>query len=373
MSMKVLVTGGAGYIGSHVVRQLGAQGYVSVVYDNCSVGSLANVPTGDMVVGDLADIEKLSYTFARFKFDAVLHFAASTVAPESIIYPLDYYQNNVCATLNLLRCCQTFKVHQLVFSSTAAVYGNAPREPVTESFPTSPISPYGKSKLMCEQIIQDYARASDLRCAILRYFNVAGAHPLMKPEHLAPKAAHLVKVVCEAAVGKRSSVKVFGADFPTKDGTGIRDYIHVDDLAAAHLLALEYLKSGGVSDIFNCGYGKGHSVREVIKTAKRLSEVDFPVIETDRRPGDPACSIASSERIRQVLGWSPRHDTLDDIVGSTLAWEQQLLQKAYLSHINQSTQESALLNTGRPHPQPFSPREKGTRIKVPLPRERDLG
>ncbi len=324
--MQVLVTGGAGYIGSHVVYQLEKQGYDVVVYDNCSVGNLANVLSADVLIGDLKDIDKLSSTFARYRFDAVLHFAASTIVPESITYPLDYYQNNVCATLNLLRCCQTYQVNQLVFSSTAAVYGHSPNEPITESFPTSPINPYGQSKLMCEQIIQDHARSSDLRCTILRYFNVAGANPHIPVGQSVLNATHLIKVVCEAAVGKRPWVKIFGTDFPTRDGTGIRDYIHINDLATAHLIALEYLSSGGTTDILNCGYGKGYSVREVVEAAKRLSGIDFPVIETERRPGDPACSIAASERIRRILGWQPQHDALDVIVSSSLALEQQLLQ-----------------------------------------------
>jgi UDP-glucose 4-epimerase len=321
---KILVTGGAGYIGSHVVRQLGEAGYEIVVYDNCSTGVSQSILYGELVMGDLADLECLYRTFAKYQFKAVLHFAASIVVPESVAHPLDYYANNTRNTLNLLRCCQAFGVKRLVFSSTAAVYGNVSEHPVSESTYPMPINPYGRSKLMSEWIIQDYGRASDLRYVILRYFNVAGTELSGRIGQYSPKAAHLIRVACQAALGQRPSLSIFGTDFPTPDGTGIRDYIHVEDLAAAHVDALKYLEAGQESAVLNCGYGRGYSVREAIAKVKEISGVDFPVIEEGRRIGDPACVIASSERIREVLGWQPKYDSLDLIVKTTLAWESKL-------------------------------------------------
>jgi UDP-glucose 4-epimerase len=321
---KILVTGGAGYIGSHVVRQLGEAGYQVVVYDNCSTGVPSAVLYGELAIGDLADLECLYRTFVQHQFEAVLHFAASTVVPDSVARPLDYYANNSRNTLNLLRCCEVFAVKQIVFSSTAAVYGNPTENPVTESSPTLPINPYGRSKLMSEWMIRDYGLASGLRYVILRYFNVAGAEPQMRIGQYNPKATHLIKVSCEAALGKRPSVWIFGSDFPTFDGTGIRDYIHVEDLAAAHLDALRYLQAGGQSEIFNCGYGRGYSVRETIAKVKEVSGIDFPALETDRRVGDPACVVAASDRIRQVLGWLPQYDNLEAIVETAFEWEKKL-------------------------------------------------
>jgi UDP-glucose 4-epimerase len=324
---QVLVTGGAGYIGSHVVRQLGEAGYEIVVYDNCSTGVPSAVLYGNLIVGDLADIENLYRTFATHQFDTVLHFAASMVVPDSVSRPLDYYANNTRNTLNLLRCCQTFNVEQLVFSSTAAVYGNTDEVPVLESAPTQPINPYGRSKLMSELMIQDYAQASRLRYVILRYFNVAGAEPSMRIGQYNQKATHLIKVCCEAALGNRSSVCIFGNDFPTPDGTGIRDYIHVEDLASAHTAAMHYLEGDGESTILNCGYGRGYSVREAIAMVKDLSGVDFSVLEVERRIGDPACVVAASEKIRKILGWKPEYDNLAAIVETSLEWEKKLYER----------------------------------------------
>ncbi|MEA5557820.1 UDP-glucose 4-epimerase GalE [Nodularia spumigena] len=321
MNKKVLVTGGAGYIGSHVVRKLGEAGYDIVVYDNCSTGSPQAVLYGELIVGDLKDSTTLSQVFSQHEFTAVLHFAASLNVPESVSRPLDYYANNTCNTLNLLRCCEKMGVKQIIFSSTAAVYGQPEKIPVTEYTPTQPINPYGRSKLACEWLIRDYAQASDLRYVILRYFNVAGAEPGGRLGQMLRDASHLIRVSCDAALQRRTEVKIFGTDFPTPDGTAIRDYIHVEDLAAAHLDALTYLEQGKESQVLNCGYGQGYSVREVIERVKVISGVDFPVIDTERRPGDPACVIAGADKIGKLLGWQPKYNDLDKIVSSTLAWE----------------------------------------------------
>jgi UDP-glucose 4-epimerase len=325
MNMKVLVTGGAGYIGSHTVRQLGEAGYEIIVYDNLSTSSSASVLYGELVVGDLKDVDRLHQTFEQHRFDAVLHFAASISVPESIANPLQYYTNNTQNTLNLLRCCSTFSVNQFVFSSTAAVYGEPQDNPVRESSPTQPINPYGCSKLMSEQIIQDYSLASGMNYVILRYFNVAGADPKGRIGQINRQAEHLVKIACDAALGRRPAAKIFGTDFPTMDGTGVRDFIHVEDLAAAHIDALRYLESGGESQTFNCGYGQGYSVRQVLNRMKAISGIDFPVIEVDRRAGDPASVIACGDRIRQILGWQPKYNDLDIILNTALAWEKRLI------------------------------------------------
>jgi UDP-glucose 4-epimerase len=323
MKKKVLVTGGAGYIGSHVVRQLGEADYDVVVLDNCSTGSPNSVLHGELIIGDLADVDRLYQILAQHDFSAVLHFAASLIVPESVVRPLDYYANNTRNTLNLLRCCSVMGINQFIFSSTAAVYGEAQENPVTESTPTLPINPYGRSKLMSEWLIQDYAKASSLRYVILRYFNVAGAEPGGRLGQMSPNATHLIRAACDAALKRKPEMRIFGTDFPTPDGTGIRDYIHVEDLAAAHLDALRYLEQGGESQILNCGYGQGYSVRQVIERVKAISGVDFPVIESDRRPGDPACVMACAEQIRKVLGWQPKYNDLDQIVYTTLAWEKR--------------------------------------------------
>lgn len=326
MNQKVLVTGGAGYIGSHVVRQLGEAGYDLVIYDNCSTGVPKSVLYGQIIIGDLADIDRLYQVFAKHQFSAVLHFAASLVVPESVAYPLDCYANNTRNTLNLLRCCSVMGVNQLIFSSTAAVYGEPEKNPVTENTPTLPINPYGRSKLMSELMIRDYALASSMRYIILRYFNVAGANPGGRIGQNSANATHLIANVCNAALKRQSELKIFGSDFPTPDGTGIRDYIHVEDLATAHVDSLRYLEQNGESQILNCGYGKGYSVRQVVEQAKAISGVDFPVIELERRPGDPACVTACADKIRQVLNWQPKYNNLDDIIYSHLAWEMSKLR-----------------------------------------------
>ena len=325
---KVLVTGGAGYIGSHTVKKLGEADHEIVVYDNLSTGSAAAVLYGEFVTGELNDLAHLSAVFAQHNFDAVLHFAASISVPESLAKPLDYYYNNTCNVVNVLQCCQKFNVNRFVFSSTAAVYGEIQEYPVQESSPTQPINPYGKSKLMSETIVRDYALASKLKYVILRYFNVAGADSSGKIGQMGKKAAHLIKVGCDAALGIRDSASIFGTDYRTPDGTGIRDYIHVEDLATAHVDALAYLEREATSQILNCGYGTGYSVREVLSKIKEISGVDFPVVETPRRQGDPACVVASGDKIRQVIGWQPQHNSLDKIVTSALDWERQKLTQS---------------------------------------------
>jgi UDP-glucose 4-epimerase len=330
MKKQILVTGGAGYIGSHTIAQLGKAGYALVIYDNLSTGSASALTYGRLVFGELADRQQLSQVFAAHNFDAVLHFAASISVPDSLLKPLNYYSNNTANTLNLLHCCQQFGVNKLIFSSTAAVYGQPTVNPITEDTTPQPLNPYGSSKLMSERLIQDYALASDLKYVILRYFNVAGAAVSGKLGS-STKASHLIAVACAAALGQRQSMSIFGTDFDTPDGTGIRDYIHVDDLARAHVDALDYLDRQSVSQTLNCGYGRGYSVRQVIEKVKEISGVDFPVIATSRRAGDPACAIAAPERITQVLGWQPQFDDLDTIVRTTLKWEQQLKTLQLLS------------------------------------------
>ncbi len=323
MNKQILVTGGAGYIGSHTIKQLGEAGYEIVVYDNLSSGISSNITYGELALGDLADRQQLSQVFSERNFDAVLHFAASISVPESVDRPLDYYSNNTANTLNLLHCCQEFGVNKLIFSSTAAVYGQPEDNPITEATIPVPLNPYGSSKLMSERLIRDYALASDLKYVILRYFNVAGAEVGGRLGQSGKKASHLIKVACDAALGRRPSVSIFGTDFDTPDGTGIRDYIHVDDLARAHVDALTYLASvERPSQILNCGYGQGYSVRQVIEKVKEVSGVDFTVIEADRRAGDPACVIAGAELITKTLNWQPRFNDLDLIVRTALAWEK---------------------------------------------------
>jgi UDP-glucose 4-epimerase len=324
MKKQILVTGGAGYIGSHTIKQLGENGYDIVVYDNLSTGKIDAISYGTLVEGELGDRQQLARVFAEYNFDAVLHFAASISVPDSLIEPLAYYSNNTANTLNLLHCCQQFGVNKFIFSSTAAVYGQPEVNPISEDTKTEPLNPYGSSKLMSERLIGDYASASNLKYVILRYFNVAGAEVGGTLGQSGKKASHLIKVACDAALGKRPSVSIFGTDFDTPDGTGIRDYIHVDDLARAHVDALAYLNRDGDSQILNCGYGQGYSVRQVIEKVKEISGVDFTVIEAERRAGDPACVIASAEQIVQTLGWQPRFNDLDIIVRTALAWEKKL-------------------------------------------------
>src|SRR3989338_462290 len=327
--MKLLVTGGAGYIGSHVVRQLGEAGHEVVVYDNLSAGYKWAVLCGELIVGELSDSIKLDQVFTKGRFDAVLHFAARLVVPESVEFPLEYYRNNTCNTLGLLETCKKYGIHQFVFSSTAATYGMPKGDViVNEETELAPISPYGASKMMSERIIMDFAKASPFRYVILRYFNVAGADPKARIGQATPKATQIIKVSTEVVVGKRKSLTIFGTDYPTKDGTCIRDYIHVEDLASAHLAALDYLSKSGKSVVLNCGYGHGYSVREVIETVQRVSKSKILVQEGPRRAGDPAMVIADNKKIQKVLGWKPKYDNLDLIVETALNWEKKLLEKA---------------------------------------------
>lgn len=325
---KILVTGGCGYIGSHVVRQLTEAGYEVVVYDNLSTGMASALIHGEhLVVGDLADTERLAAVFREHGCRTVLHFAAAIIAPESVILPLKYYTNNTRNTLNLLSACTEFGVERFIFSSTAAVYGMPEGGYAAEESPTAPINPYGTSKLMSEWMLRDVAAAHHLRYVALRYFNVAGADPLARMGQRTPEATHLIKVCCQAALGMRESVSIFGTDYPTPDGTGIRDYIHVEDLASAHLAALKHLERGEESAVVNVGYGMGSSVREVIALVKEVSGMDFPVIEAPRRPGDPAMLVARADRIRTLLDWQPRYDDLRTIVVDAWRWEQKLQSK----------------------------------------------
>ncbi len=322
--MTILVTGGAGYIGSHVVRQLGERGEDVVVLDNLSTGFRSAVLHGELVVGDTGDRELVSRLLRERGVRTVMHFAAHTIVPESVSDPLKYYGNNTCSTRSLLQCCQQAGVEHFVFSSTAAVYGIPENGVAAEESPTQPINPYGTSKLMSEWMLRDLAAACDLRYVVLRYFNVAGCDPGKRIGQSTLKATLLTKVACEAAVGKRSHVGIFGTDYPTADGTGVRDYIHVEDLASAHLRALDYLRKGGESTTLNCGYGHGYSVRELLAMVNEVNGAALTTQEGPRRAGDPPSLVARAERIRSVLGWTPEHDDLRSIVQTQLAWEQRL-------------------------------------------------
>jgi UDP-glucose 4-epimerase len=323
----ILVTGGAGYIGSHVVRQLVERGERVVVLDNLSTGYRSSVLGASLIVGDTGDREAVARVLGEHGIETVMHFAAHTIVPESVSNPLKYYGNNTAATRNLLECCDRAGVGHFVFSSTAAVYGIPEEGLAREETPTSPINPYGLSKLMSEWMLRDLAAASALRYVALRYFNVAGSDPGGRIGHTAPQATLLVKVACQQAAGVRPSVSIFGTDYATPDGTGVRDYIHVEDLAGAHLKALDYLREGRPSVTLNCGYGHGYSVREVLRMVERVHGRPLNVIEQARRAGDPPSLVAHAERIRTVLGWSPRFDDLETIVRTQLEWELRLLRE----------------------------------------------
>jgi UDP-glucose 4-epimerase len=324
--MTILVTGGAGYIGSHVVRQLGERGEAVVVLDNLSTGYKKAVLHGKLFIGDTADRELVMRILREQEVDTVMHFAAHTIVPESVADPLKYYRNNTAATLNLLTCCRDAGIKYFVFSSTAAVYGLPENGVASEESPKAPINPYGASKLMSETMLRDLCAVTPLRHVVLRYFNVGGSDPGGRIGHSAPKATLLTKVACQHAVGVRPQVYIYGTDYPTADGTGIRDYIHVEDLASAHLDALQYLRSNGASVTLNVGYGRGFSVREVLATVAKVSGKALKIVEEERRAGDPATLVARADKIRQVLGWKPKFDNLEVIAASQLAWERHLLE-----------------------------------------------
>ncbi len=320
----VLVTGGAGYIGSHVALALLEAGRRVVVVDNLVTGRRELVPDAvDFIEADVADTSRLARVLRDNGCRAVMHFAGSTVVPESVEDPLKYYRNNTCASRNLLEASVGEGVECFIFSSTAAVYGNPERLPIDEDAALAPVSPYGASKLMTENMLKDVAAATDLRYIALRYFNVAGADPQGRSGQSTPNATHLIKAACEVACGARESITVFGDDYDTPDGTGVRDFIHVTDLARAHVTALDHLAGGGASDVMNCGYGLGFSVKQVLDTLRDVCGADFRVEMGPRRPGDIGEIYAESKRIRDVLGWRPEHDDLKTIVASAYAWERR--------------------------------------------------
>ena len=323
--MTVLVTGGAGYIGSHMVLELRAAGENVVVLDNLSTGVRSVVP-GDvpLIVGDIGDDARVSALLREHKIEAIIHFAGSIVVPESVADPLGYYHNNTVKSRSLMAAAVATGVPHFIFSSTAAVYGMGNGEPVKETSELKPISPYGTSKLMTEMMLADTAFAHKFRYVALRYFNVAGSDPEGRTGQSTPRATHLIKVACQTALGQHAELKVFGTDYATPDGTCVRDYIHVSDLARAHMSALAHLRSGGKSDVFNAGYGTGYSVLDVIAAVKKASGVDFKVTFVPRRPGDPAALVANADRLRSQLGWQPQLADLDTIVRHAFAWEAKL-------------------------------------------------
>jgi UDP-glucose 4-epimerase len=324
-AMAVLVTGGAGYIGGHMALGLVDVGEKIVVVDNLSTGfAWAVPPEASFAVGDFGDSELIARLIDAHEVDAIAHFAAKIVVPESVADPLGYYLNNTSKARNLIECAVSKGVRNFIFSSTAAVYGETTSEPVAESAPPNPVSPYGRSKLMVEWMLADAARAHDLHYVVLRYFNVAGADPRGRLGQSTPDATHLIKRAVQTALGRQPGLDIFGQDYPTRDGTCVRDYIQVSDLIDAHIAALAYLRGGGASLTCNCGYGRGYSVKEVVEVVKRVSGVDFKVNLAGRRAGDPAAIVAQADLIRRELGWRPRRDNLDAIVKQALDWERRL-------------------------------------------------
>ena len=325
--MKILVTGAAGYIGSHAVNSLLKSDFEVVAYDNLSTGFRSAVPSQvKFIDGDIRSTDLLTRVLEENNIQAVLHFAAKLKVPESITKPLDYYDNNISGTISLIQACKTANVNKVIFSSTAAVYGTANGNEglVSENSIVAPINPYGSSKFMAEKILQDAETAHGIKSVILRYFNVAGAAVDGKNGQRTADASHLIKVASEAAIGKRQQVQVFGTDYPTKDGSGVRDYIHVEDLIDAHILALQYLLKGGESQIMNCGYGRGYSVLEVLEAMKRISGTSFGVLTQDRRIGDAPHLVADSTKLKKLLGWAPKRDDLDLICRTSFEWENLL-------------------------------------------------
>jgi UDP-glucose 4-epimerase len=322
--MSILVTGGAGYIGSHVVSLLGEAGKDVIIFDNLSTGKKDNILFGKLIIGDLNDPIALEKVFTENKIEAVMHFAGSIVVPESVENPLLYYKNNTENSLNLIKACVKYNIKKFIFSSTAAVYGTPVGGVASEETPANPINPYGRSKLMTEWMLEDTAFAHDFNYVALRYFNVAGASQTGKIGQSTPKATHLLKTAAEVVTKKRAGMKIFGTDYETKDGTCIRDYIHVDDLAQAHLDSLSYLDKGGKSQVMNCGYGYGFSVKEVLVAVEKYIGHKLNVEVGPRRAGDAIELISRADKIKKVLGWSPKYNDLDYIVKSAIEWEKKL-------------------------------------------------
>jgi len=323
--MSVLVTGGAGYIGSHMTLQLVDQGDAVVVLDNLVTGVKAQVSEkATFIQGDISDKALVGDILKTHKIDSVIHFAGSVVVPESVEDPLKYYSNNTTKSRDLIESCIAGGVKQFIFSSTAAVYGVTEEASIAEDAVKDPASPYGRSKLMTEWMLEDAAHAHDFRYVALRYFNVAGADPKGRSGQSTPRATHLIKRACQVALGRAPYLGIFGTDFPTPDGTGVRDYIHVSDLIGAHALALAHLRGGGASSLFNCGYGRGFSVREVAKAVEKAAGAPLAVKEMPRRAGDPPAIVSNPAKLKAALGWTPQHDSLDEIVASALAWERRL-------------------------------------------------
>lgn len=321
--MKVLVTGGAGYIGAHAVRELKKEGDEVVVFDNLVYGHRELAQGARLIIGELENVALLREVFAEHQFDAVMHFAAFAYVGESVENPAKYYRNNVVATLNLLDAMREAKVNRVIFSSTCATYGEPKEVPIAESHPQNPINPYGASKVMVERILHDYSVAYGLKYVALRYFNAAGADESGEIGEDHNPETHLIPLVLDAALGKRKHISIYGTDYNTPDGTCIRDYIHVTDLANAHVLGLKYLEKGGASDVFNLGNGNGFSVREVIETAGRITGRKIPFVESARRSGDPAKLIGSAEKATQVLGWKPKFNQLETIIATAWKWHQK--------------------------------------------------
>jgi UDP-glucose-4-epimerase GalE len=319
----VIVTGGAGYIGAHACKALAQAGYTPITYDNLVYGHPEAVKWGPLEEGDISDHHRLEAVLRKYNPSAVLHFAAYAYVGESVENPAKYYRNNAAGTLSLLESMRNCNIDKIIFSSTCATYGMPEQIPIQESHPQDPINPYGRSKLMIEWILQDFAAAYGLRFVSLRYFNAAGADPDAEIGEDHDPETHLIPLVLDAALGRRNRLEIYGADYDTPDGTCIRDYIHVSDLANAHLLALKYLNDGGQSDVFNLGNGNGFSVREMIAAAMKITGSNIPCRETDRRPGDPAVLIGSSDKIRNILGWEPRFNSLDTIINTAWQWHKK--------------------------------------------------
>ncbi|KAF0159317.1 MAG: UDP-glucose 4-epimerase [Syntrophaceae bacterium] len=322
--LRTFISGGAGYIGSHCVKALGQAGHDILVYDNLSTGHEWALLYGRLVKGDLADANLLDATLKDFRPDAVIHFAASIQVEESTRKPLLYYRNNVINSVNLLEAMLKNNIHYIVYSSTAAVYGTPDKVPVDETMPLNPINPYGATKAMVERILADTAKVTKLHYMVLRYFNVAGADIDGELGQAYQDTTHLITRAIKTALGQSQQMVVYGTDYPTKDGTCIRDYVHVNDLAEAHVLALDYMLKNNQSDLLNCGYGHGFSVKEVIQKVKSVSGIDFKVVETGRRPADSPEIIAANEKIKKVIHWEPKHDDLDVIIKTAWEWEKKL-------------------------------------------------